>query len=98
MPRDIPPVHPGEHLAEFLDEYGVSAYRLAKNMGVSQDRISHILRGKRAVTADTALRLGRFFGMSAPFWLNLQLRYDLETAQEALADRLEHEVIPLQVA
>lgn len=98
MARDIPPIHPGEHLAEFLEEYGVSAYRLAKSTSISQDRISNIIRGKRSVTADTALRLGRFFGMSAQFWLNLQLRYDLETAQEALADRLEQEVVPLQVA
>lgn len=96
LQRDIAPVHPGKHLAEFLDEYGVTAYRVAKATHMSQDRLSHILRGKRAVTADTALRLGRYFGTTPEFWLNLQSHYELETAQEALAGRLEHEVEPLQ--
>ena len=89
-------VHPGEHLAEFLEEYGLTAYRVAKATRMSQDRLSHILRGKRAITADTALRLGYYFGTTPEFWLNLQNHYDLETAQAALAERLEHEVEPLQ--
>lgn len=96
MARDIPPIHPGEHLSEFLGEYGVSAYRLAKDIHISQDRVSNIVRGKRGITADTALRLARFFGTSAQFWLNLQTRYDLETAQEAVGERLEREIRPLQ--
>lgn len=94
--RDIPPIHPGEILKEeFLEPLGVSAYRLAKSIGVPQDRISNILRGRRGITADTALRLGRFFGTEAQFWLNLQSRYDLEAAQVALGESLERDVTPL---
>ena len=88
MPRDIAPIHPGEHLAEFLAEYGVSAYRLAKATHMPQDRVSNIVRGKRAITADTALRLGRFFSVTPQFWLNLQARFDLETAQEIIGQEL----------
>jgi len=90
--RDIPPIHPGEHLAEFLEEYGLSRYALAKATSMSQVRVSEIVRGKRAITADTALRLGRFFGVAPEFWLNLQSRYELELAQEALGPALEQEV------
>ena len=97
MSRAIPPIHPGEHLAEFLDEYGVSAYRLAKDTDMPKTRVSTILKGQRAITADTALRLGRFFGVTPQFWLNLQTRYDLETAQEAIGPGLEH-IKPLQAA
>jgi len=89
------PVHPGEHLAEYIEEYGISQYRLAKNISVPPRRINEIVHGKRAVTADTALRLGRFFGMSAQFWMNLQTRYDMETAEIVLADRIKREVMPL---
>jgi len=89
------PVHPGEHLAEYIEEYGISQYRLAKNISVPPRRINEIVHGKRAITADTALRLGRFFGMSAQFWMNLQTRYDMETAEIALADRIKREVMPL---
>jgi addiction module HigA family antidote len=90
--RDIVPIHPGEHLREFLEEYGLSQYALAKATGMSEMRVSEIVRGKRAVTADTALRLGRFFGTAPEFWLNLQSRYDLETASDALGSTLEREV------
>ncbi|MBS3966223.1 MAG: HigA family addiction module antidote protein [Truepera sp.] len=90
--RDIPPIHPGAHLAEYLAEYGLSQYALAKATSMSEMRISEIVRGKRAITADTALRLGRFFGVAPEFWLNLQSRYDLEVAAEALGPALEHEV------
>jgi antitoxin HigA-1 len=86
------PVHPGEHLAEFLDEMGISQYRLAHDISVPPRRINEIVKGKRAVTADTALRLGRYFGMSAQFWMNLQDRYELEVAERALAGRLDQEV------
>jgi addiction module HigA family antidote len=93
--RDFPPIHPGEILLEeFLNPMGITQYRLAKSINVPQRRIGEIVHGKRAITADTALRLGRFFGMEAQFWLNLQSRYDLLSAQEALADRLETEVTP----
>jgi addiction module HigA family antidote len=93
--RDFPPIHPGEILKEeFLDPLGISQYRLAKDIGVTPRRINEIVHGRRAITADTALRLGRFFGMEAEFWLNLQTHYDMEVAQEALGDRLDKEVHP----
>jgi antitoxin HigA-1 len=93
--RDFPPTHPGEMLlAEFLKPMNISQYQLAKAIGVPPRRINEIVHGKRSVSTDTALRLGRFFGMEAQFWLNLQARYDLETTRETLADRLEREVRP----
>ncbi len=94
MSERMQPIHPGEHLAEFLDDYSISQYRLAKDIHVSARRINEIVHGKRSVTADTALRLGRFFGMEAGFWMNLQSRYDMEMAEDALAGKLD-EVIPL---
>ena len=78
MAKKIKPIHPGEHLAEFLDEFEISQYRLAKDVRVSPRRINEIVHGKRGITADTALRLGRYFGTSAQFWMNLQGNYDLE--------------------
>lgn len=93
--RVLPPIHPGEILAkEFLRPMGITQYRIAKDISVPQRRISEIVQGKRAITADTALRLGRFFGMDAQFWLNLQGRYDLLTAEAGLARRLRREVLP----
>lgn len=95
-PKKIPPIHPGEVLLEdFLRPLGVSRYRLAKDTGLPQTRIGEIVRGRRAVTADTALRLGRFFGTSAEFWMNLQARYDLEVTRDALGNRLLRDVNPL---
>jgi antitoxin HigA-1 len=94
----LPPIHPGEILMEeFLEPMGISQYKLAKNISVPPRRINEIVHGKRSITADTALRFGRFFGMSAQFWLNLQIRYDLEIAEDLLKDRLDHEVHALQV-
>lgn len=93
--REFDPIHPGEILLEeFLRPMGVSQYRLAKGISVPQRRIGEIVHGRRAVTADTALRLGRFFGMEPQFWLNLQTRYDLIRAEVELEDRLDHEVTP----
>ena len=89
----LPPVHPGEVLLEeFLAPLGVSQYRLAKDLGVPARRINEIAHGKRAVTADTALRLSRYFGTSERFWLNLQAQYDLEMEKDRLGDLLEKEV------
>jgi antitoxin HigA-1 len=89
----LPPVHPGEILQlEFLQPLGISQYRLATTIRVPPRRINEIVLGKRSVTADTALRLGRFFGTSALFWMNLQSRYDLEVAEDKLGERLNHEV------
>ena len=86
---------PGVILAEeFLEPLGVSAYALAKAIGVPRNRITGIIRGERAITADTALRLARFFAMSPEFWLGLQMDYDLEIARASIGDRLEHEVTP----
>lgn len=96
--KTLPPIHPGEILAEeFLEPMGISQYRLAKDISVSPRRINEIVHGKRSITADTALRLGRFFGMTPQFWLNLQNRYDLEITEDLLGNRLNKEVNTLQV-
>ena len=93
MATKLRPVHPGEILLEeFLEPMGLSQNQVALALRVPARRINEIVRGKRAVTADTALRLGRFFGMSAQFWINLQACYDLDVAEDALGDRLEREV------
>lgn len=91
----IESIHPGEHLAEYLAELGLTQYRLAKEIGVPARRINEIVHGKRSVTADTALRLGRYFGQSPQFWMNLQAQYDLEIARAALGTRLDREIEPL---
>ncbi len=91
--RKLPPVHPGEILfEEFLRPLGLSQYRLAKDVSVPARRINQLVHGTRAVTADTALRLARYFGTSARFWLNLQARYDLEIERDRLGPRLQREV------
>ena len=91
--RDFPPIHPGEILLEeFLKPMGISQYRLAKDITVDPRRINEIVHGQRSISADTALRLGRFFGTSAQFWLNLQSHYDLEVQEELIGDRLDEEV------
>jgi addiction module HigA family antidote len=91
--RKLVPIHPGEVLLEeFLNPLGVTQYRLAKEISVPARRINEIVRGMRAVSADTALRLSRFFGMSERFWLNLQARYDLEIEKDRLGTRLDREV------
>ena len=85
----LPPVHPGEILAEeFLKPMGISQYRLAKEIGVPVQRISEIVLGKRAITADTDLRLCRFFGLSDGYWLRGQIRYDMEITKDVLGDTL----------
>jgi addiction module HigA family antidote len=93
--KTMPPIHPGEVLAEdFMKPLGVSQYLIAKEMSVPARRINLIVKGRQAITADTALRLGRYFGMEAQFWMNLQARYDLEIAQISLLKRLDREVTP----
>ncbi len=90
----IAPIHPGEVLLEdFLRPKGISQYRLAKDISVPPRRINEIAHGTRAVSADTALRLARYFRISERFWLNLQTRYDLEIEKDRLGDRLEREVL-----
>ena len=89
----MPPVHPGEILMEeFLTPMGISQYRLSRDISVPPRRINEIVHGTRSVTADTALRLGRYFSVSPQFWLNLQSHFDLEQEQDKLGDRLEQEV------
>lgn len=86
----MPPIHPGEVLAEeYLEPLGVTQHRLAVAIGVPPRRINEIVHGKRGISADTALRLARFFGTSERFWLNLQSRYDLEREKDALGDSLD---------
>ena len=89
----LDPIHPGEILLEeFMGPLGLSQYRVAKDIGVHPRRINEIVHGKRSMTADTALRLSRYFGTSERFWLNLQARYDLEVEKERLGERLKQEV------
>ncbi|EHY88897.1 addiction module antidote protein, HigA family [Saccharomonospora azurea NA-128] len=95
--KGVPPMHPGEVLAEeYLEPLGVTQHRLAVAIGVPPRRINEIVQGKRGISADTALRLARYFGTSERFWLNLQSRYDLEREKDALADTLDR-IRPLSV-
>ena len=94
----LPPVHPGEILMEdFLEEMGITQHKLAVTIGVPPRRINEIVHGKRAVTADTALRLGKYFGMSPQFWLGLQTQYDLDVAEDKILAEIER-IQPLQAA
>jgi addiction module HigA family antidote len=89
------PIHPGEILkTEFLDELGITPYALAKNTGIDKGNLSRIINGKSAISADTALRLARFFGTSPDSWMNLQSRYDLEVAKDHGLRRIKREVHP----
>jgi len=97
--KKIKSIYPGEILKEeFLKSFNITQYRLAKDISVSPRRINEIVHGTRAITADTALRLGRYFGVSPQFWLNLQSRYELETQAEKLSSKLQNEVKILQPA
>src|SRR5271169_6863767 len=91
--HDLPPIHPGEQLREdFMKTLCITAYRLAKDIGVPVTRVQAIVAERRGITGDTALRLGRYFGTSPEFWLNMQRDYELKTAAKALGARLETEV------
>ena len=93
MSKKLSPIHPGEILQEeFLKEFQITEYRLAKDISVPARRINEIVHGTRAITADTALRLGRYFGVSAQFWMNLQSRYDLEMEQDHLGNVLKKQI------
>jgi antitoxin HigA-1 len=97
--KKIKSIHPGEVLmGDFLTPFGITQYRLAKDVHVSPRRINEIVHGERAVIADTALRLGRYFGVSPQFWLNLQTRYDLETESDYVLPQIEKEVRVLECA
>ena len=95
----LPPIHPGEVLLQdFMKPLGLSQYRVAKDIGVTPIRINQIVHGKRAITADTAMRLARYLGTSAEVWLKLQARYDLEVAEEQIGERIKQEVQVLKAA
>ena len=99
MKKTMPPIHPGETLREdFMKPLGLSANRLAINLRVPAARIGEIIHGRRSISADTALRLARYFGMSPRFWINLQANYDLEVAQDVIGDRIADEVRPHRAA
>jgi len=93
MDQSLSPIHPGEVLLEdFMKPLGLSQYRLAQDIGVTPIRISQIVKGRRAITVDTAMRLARYFGTSAAVWLRMQIRHDLEIAERDLHERIRHEV------
>lgn len=97
MRRDFNPVHPGVILREIIEELGISQAMLAHDIAVSPMRISHIIKGSRPVTGDVALRLGRYFGQTPQFWMNLQSNFDMQTAQEKLGKNLSR-IQPCAVA
>jgi len=94
----VPPVHPGAYLKELLVELKISQYRLARDLGVPAMRISLVVNGKRPVTAELALRLGRYFGQNPRYWMNLQTRYDMDIAEDDLSEQVAREVRPLMAA
>jgi antitoxin HigA-1 len=94
----LPPVHPGEILKEALHDLGLSMNRLSQEIHVPSNRISSIVAGQRAITGETALRLARYFGTTPEYWLNMQARYDLETARDYWEDRVKSEVRPRHAA
>jgi len=95
MTKKLAPVHPGRFLTELLQELSLSQTQLARAIGVSAMRVSHVVNGKRPVTAEMSLRLSRFFGQTPQYWLNLQSRYDLDCAQDVMGSRIKSEVRPL---
>lgn len=96
--RRIAPIHPGVYLKELLNELKISQYRLARDLGVPDMRINHVVHGKRPVTAELALRLGRYFDQSPRYWMNLQSRYDMDIAEDDLSEQVAREVQPLTAA
>jgi addiction module HigA family antidote len=101
MPRKakkLPPIHAGQVLKSVLEDTGITAGALALALRIPANRVTEIVNGRRALSADTALRLARFFGTSAEMWMNLQARFDLETAADSLADRIASEVQPMRKA
>jgi addiction module HigA family antidote len=98
MPRRLPPVHPGEHVKEFMDDFGLTMNQLAKALHVPPNRITAIVKGTRGITAETAMRLARYFGTSVQMWMNLQARYEMETARDAFEAAIRKEVKPREPA
>jgi antitoxin HigA-1 len=96
--RKLPPIHPGELLYDELEEIGISLNELARALRVPMNRISAVVNGKRSITADTAMRLARYFGTSPQYWLNLQSAYDLEIAEIKIGSKIDREVLPRSAA
>ena len=96
--KRLAPIHPGEVLEDLLKEAGLTVNALAMALGVPANRIGGIVKGERSITADTALRLARYFGTSAAMWMNLQAKYELSVAEDALGQRIEREVMPRSAA
>lgn len=96
--KQLPPIHPGELLKDELQEINVSLNELGRALRVPMNRISAIVNGKRAITVDTAMRLARYFGTSAQYWLNLQSAYDLEVAEREIRQQIDREVLPRTAA
>ena len=96
--KRLKPIHPGEVLHEVLDEAGLTVNALALALRIPANRIGAIVKGQRGITADTALRLARYFGTSAQIWMNLQARYELAAAEDSLSDQIEREVLPRSAA
>ncbi|MDC9719824.1 MAG: HigA family addiction module antitoxin [Gammaproteobacteria bacterium] len=86
---NIVAIHPGEHLHEFVEEFEITRYRLAREIHVQQTRVNEIINGNRSITADTAVRLGRYFGTSALFWMNLQTQYDVAEAEKNITESIQ---------
>jgi addiction module HigA family antidote len=93
--KRISPVHPGVYVKELLDELNMSQYKLAKELAVPAMRINHVVNGRRPITGELALRLGRYFGQNPRYWMNLQSRYDMDVAEDALSDQVARQVQPL---
>ena len=98
MPKKLAPIHPGEHVKEFMDDYGLTMNQLAKALHVSPNRITAIVHGTRGITGETALRLSRYFGTSAQMWMNLQKNYELQVAEDSFEERVRKEVRPRAAA
>jgi len=96
--KQLEPIHPGEILAEDLQDAGISLNQLARSLRVPMNRISAIVNGKRSITAGTALRLARYFGTSAAYWMNLQVAYDLAIAERATREQIDREILPRHAA
>ena len=94
MPKRLSPVHPGEHVKEFMDDFGLTMNQLAKALHVPPNRITAIVKGTRGITAETAMRLARYFGTSVQMWMNLQARYEMEIARDAFDAAIRKEVKP----
>jgi len=94
MPKRLTPIHPGEHLKEFMDDFGLTMNQLAKALHVSPNRITAIIHGTRGITAETAMRLARYFGTSVQMWMNMQARYEMEVARDEFEARIRREIQP----